>query len=135
MSIYESGLGNVAAYQVSGRPFVSGGINVYAATLGGTPLKISFPSVTQWVVIKNMDNAGTAPVKFGVSAAGLAGDNYFTVMEDYSNWKSSTTPRLRLKVTNLYLTGSSTNVDVIAGLTGINTSSLPNNWSGVEGVG
>ena len=44
-------------------------------------------------------------------------------------------PALELKVSEIYLSGSATNVDVIAGLTGIGNSEIPNNWSGSSGVG
>ena len=35
---YAPGLSHVGAYQVSGKPFVTGGIDVGAATVGGHPL-------------------------------------------------------------------------------------------------
>ena len=45
------------------------------------------------------------------------------------------TQRMELKVTSLFLTGASTQVDVIAGLTGISTQEIQNNWSSSSGVG
>ena len=47
---YQAGLGNAASYQVSGIPWVSGNID---AVTGGDSAEISFPSVTQWVVVSN----------------------------------------------------------------------------------
>ena len=139
MSVYNPGppgLGNVGSYQVSGKPFVSGGIDVNAATVGGTPLEITFPSITRWIVIKNGDSTVNRDVNVGASVNGLAGDNYFTVLYDRGNYKNnSSTPRFELRLSKIYLTGSSTNVDVIAGLTGISINELPNNWSGSSGVG
>ena len=44
------------------------------------------------------------------------------------------TARLELKVTKMYLSGASTNCDVIVGLTGIASGSLINNWAGSEGI-
>jgi hypothetical protein len=45
------------------------------------------------------------------------------------------TQRMELKVSRLYITGAATQVDVIAGLTGIDTLEINDNWSGSLGVG
>jgi hypothetical protein len=148
------GLGYVGAYQVSAKPFVTGGIDVSAYTDG--PLEISFPSVTRWIIVKNLSNPPTAnaadrqPVYVAASATGFenALDNtlsapqrtgsYITINDNYtgiSYQRLAQTPRLELKLTKLYLTGAADNVEVIAGLTGIPTSAITNNWSGSEGVG
>ena len=127
---YKAGLMNVGSYQVSGKPFVSGGID---ATAVGTAFEVQFPKVTRWVIIKNNDSL---PVKVGFSAFGLAGSNYFTVHS------GSTSPRLELKLTSIFLTGSD-NIDVIAGLTWIDRQAINNggmspggsNWTGSAGVG
>ena len=133
------GLGNVGSYQVSGKPFVSGAIDVDAATVAGTPLEITFPSVTQWILIRNLDTSGdnSKTIKVAASAEGFDSNNYFTLNDDYTGTylRKSGTPRMELKLTKIYLTGSSTKVDVIAGLTSIPTSELPTNWAGSEGVG
>lgn len=131
------GLGHVGSYQVSGKPFVSGGIDVSAYTDG--PLEISFPSVTRWIFVRNLD-VGNTPndfIKVAASANGLTTGEFFRVADDYTSTfpRRSETPRLELKLTKLYITGSSSNVEVIAGLTGIPTNSIPNNWSGSVGVG
>jgi hypothetical protein len=131
---YQPGLGNVASYQASGKPFCSGGINT-SNQPNNTPLEISFPSVTRWFFIQNHDTNVNNSVKVGVSVAGLAGNNYFEIIGDRSDFCSPKTPRLELKVTKLYVTGASSNFDIVAGLTGIPSSSIPNNWSGIEGVG
>ena len=138
MAVYKPGppgLGNVASYQVSGKPFVTGGIDLGAATVGGHPLEITFPSVTSWIIVTNLDDAANAPVKVGASLNGLATDNYFTVLEDNNQWKCARTPRMDLKLTKLYLTGTSNNVDIVAGVTGINTTEISGNWTGSVGVG
>jgi len=136
---YKAGLMNVGSYQVSGKPFVSGGINA-AATVDVT--EVGFPKVTRWVIIKN--NTGDL-LKVGFSAVGVAsGSNYFTVHS------GSASPRLELKLTSIFLTGS-TDVDVIAGLTFIGPEAINNgsisaggpetsatghtNWTGSAGVG
>jgi hypothetical protein len=136
---YKAGLMNVGSYQVSGRPFVSGGIDADSAQ--PAPIEVTFPKVTRWVIIKNNDSL---PLKVGFSALGLAGSNYFTVHS------GSVSPRLELKLTSVFLTGSS-DVDVIAGLTFIGPEAINNgsisaggpatsatahsNWTGSAGVG
>ena len=148
------GLGNVGSYQVSGKPFVSGGIDVSAYING--PLEISFPSVTRWIIVRNLSNVIDAnpdnakPVFVAASAAGfenavpgaLPGNkltgSFFVVRDNYTGAGFNTqaqTPRLELKLTKLYLSGAADDVDVVAGLTGIPTSTIINNWSGSEGVG
>lgn len=128
----QPGLGYAAAYQVSGIPFVSGGID---CRNDGLPIhEVHFASVTNWIIITN--NSNTA-CKVGFSERGLnpglpaGGDNYFMVPS------GSMSPRMELKVTSIFLSGS-TDVDVMAGLTAINTREIDSsalspsgsNWSG-----
>ena len=148
MSIYNQGppgLGHVASYQVSGKPFVSGGIDVSLYTNG--PLEITFPSVTRWIIVRNSSRGvsdNSKRVFVAASANGITTGEYFIVNDNYTDNgnppsdnfnRQSRTPRLELKLTKLYLSGAADNVDVIAGLTGIPTSTITNNWSGSEGVG
>tara|TARA_Y100000034_G_scaffold116403_1_gene154695 strand:- start:160 stop:561 length:402 start_codon:yes stop_codon:yes gene_type:complete len=49
---YRSGLGAVGAYQVSGRPYITGSNNALAA---GAEDTITFPSVTRTVTVINTD--------------------------------------------------------------------------------
>tara|TARA_Y100000310_G_scaffold74257_1_gene70394 strand:+ start:15756 stop:16151 length:396 start_codon:yes stop_codon:yes gene_type:complete len=122
------GLGNVGSYQVSGRPFASSSLD---ARVGpeGTSFKLRFPSVTRWVILKNSDPSSNAlSCSFSDNGLGVLTNNYFTVDKDI------TSPRLELKVSELYFTGSS-DFEVVAGLTMIGTGSLFNNWSGSSGVG
>lgn len=122
---YGTGLSNVGSYQASGKPFASGGIDASSTT------SVSFPTVTRWIYVVN--NTGT-PCKVGFSELGVDGDNYFTVHS------GSTSERLEVKVTQVWLNGP-TDVDVIAGLTGIDVERVTNispsgsNWSGSLGVG
>ena len=127
------GLGNVGSYQVSGKPFLSGGIDVNAATVAGTPLEISFPSVTRWIIVTNHDQNNDVDVAF--SENGFDSNNFFTVSEDGLDRANTMTQRMELKVTKIYLSGTSGQVDVIAGLTGISSGSLPDSWAGTSGVG
>jgi hypothetical protein len=126
MAYYRAGLGNAASYQSSGVPFASGSIDA-----SGAPTKISFPHVTRWVVVQNHD--ATADLICAFSEKGLpsaGGTNFFTI-EDVGPTYSQ---RLELKVTEMWFEGSA-NFDVIAGLTGISTLEIANNWSGSAGVG
>ena len=124
---YKPGLGNAASYEVSGIPYVTGGLNP-----AGGEIALSFPQVTRWVVVSNTDPAAANTVKIGFSSNGVGGENYYLLSG------SQTTPRLEVKVTELYLNGASTNVSVIAGLTGIESVNINNqnvspsgsNWSG-----
>ena len=130
------GINAVAAFQVSGRPFASGGIDATYAT------KVSFPYVTRWIYIVNRTGED---VQVGFSEAGVRNDdlmgggtNYFIVSRKNSDARFSSV-RLEVKVADLWLSGSGL-VDVCAGLTTIprdRTSmgdGLPS-WSGSVGVG
>ena len=117
------GLGNVGSYQVSGKPFVSGGLDL-SNQPNSTPFVVNFPTVTR--------------MPYPAAAKGINGfdsNNFFTVSRDASDYGDTMTARLELKVTKLYLTGTCTNCDIVAGLTGIHTGSIANNWAGTEGVG
>ena len=124
---YTPGLGKVGAYQVSGKPYVEGPLEGRAAA-GGGPHVIQFPSVTRWVKLTNTDGGG-AELLVGFSANGLTNQtNAFAVPDGQ-------TMHLELKVTEFYYTGSCSSFGVIAGLTGIPTSTIENNWSGSSGIG
>ena len=132
------GLGHVGSYQVSGKPFVSGNIDLSIYSSG--PLEISFPSVTRWIIVRNrgttVDNSKI--IQVAGSANGFTTGEYFRISDDYTGSgarRNSTTPRMELKMTKIYLTGSSDAVDVIAGLTGIPTTTIRDNWSGSAGIG
>ena len=139
---YKAGLHNVGSYQVSGKPFATGSITCRD---DGLPMVVvRFPSVTSWIVIANNDienvplHGPHLRVGFsenGVDGHGLNGNAYLEISGGV------TTPRLDLKVSELWLSGS-TNCSVVAGLTfispdAINNSAIsPNgtNWSGAAGV-
>jgi hypothetical protein len=126
-NIYTAGLNNVGSYQVSGIPYLSGGID---ATSNAS---LNFPNVTRWVQITN---SGSVDLLYGYSENGAAGSNAGIVLPN------STTARLEVKVTELYLQGgTSGGVYVAAGLTNLPVSRVDNigpsgtNWSGSVGVG
>jgi hypothetical protein len=130
---FKPGLGDSSAYQVSGKPFVSGGLDVGAAP--GKLIQIDFPSVTRWIAISNHDTGVGDDVKVAFSQKGYDSNNYFTVSRDAADYGDTMTARLEMKITRLYLSGTANNVDVIAGLTPISTLEISNNWSGSAGVG
>tara|TARA_R100001015_G_C4619198_1_gene175847 strand:- start:64 stop:486 length:423 start_codon:yes stop_codon:yes gene_type:complete len=140
MSIYQykSGLNNAASYQVSGKPFITGSIDLNAASDGGTePFKVEFPTVTSWLTIKNNDNGGGKSIKFAFSRDGLpsqGGTNYIEIPAAGLSEPNITHSDYRWKVTQVWLEGTSTKTFVYAGLTGIETKEIVDNWSGSAGV-
>lgn len=135
-NVYTAGLNNVGSYQVSGIPFASGTIDCSTAT------KIEFPYVTRWVSVVN--NAAT-PCNVGFSQAGVTsvggtGTNFFVLGKQSAADIPSTTERLELKVSELWISGSNS-ISIVAGLTNLPISRVNNigisgnNWSGSVGVG
>jgi hypothetical protein len=134
--IYSAGLGNVGSYQVSGIPFVTGGVDASSAT------KISFPYVTRWVQVVN---TGDGMARVGFSENGVEGTKYITVPNITVGGVGTALPPIssifEVKVTELWISGSNS-VDVIAGLTNIPTARIDNsanspsgsNWSGSANV-
>ena len=128
---YGTGLSNVGSYQVSGKPFLSGGI---AITKANSPISVAFPTVTRWVYVSS-----SGPVKVGMSHKGVDatndGINYVTVCGGHS-------PRLEIKCTAVFLSSSANQtIDIAAGLTGIPVERIDyispsgSNWSGSSGIG
>jgi len=133
---YKSGLGNAASYQVSGLPWVSGAIDVAAeVAASGGPMLVQFPYVTQWLTIHNHDTANDCFMAFvsgGLPSAG--GTNFIKINDAGPTHPNSPTP-LRWKVTEIWIEGPSTDIDILAGLTGISPTQIFENWSGSAGVG
>ena len=129
--IYSSGLGNVPSYQVSGIPFVTGGVS--ATTIKS----VSFPYVTRWIYVVNN---GTGDLRIGFSQNGVQGSRYITVQASGTG-KDTTSIRMEVKATQLWFSGS-TSVDIMAGLTTIPAARIDNsavspsgsNWSGSANV-
>ncbi len=124
-----AGLSNVGSYQVSGIPWASS--SLLAPDVSSEPLCISFPSVTNFFVVKN-DVDSAAKLRVGFSRNGVKeSGNYFLLAKGESFDGS-------IRVTDLYLlsdNGTPVDVTVVAGLTGIHRNQLPTNWSGSNGVG
>jgi hypothetical protein len=137
---YGVGLQNVGSYQVSGIPYATSSIAAPASS--GTPSEISFPDVTQRIVVSNVNTASS--LRVGFSANGTKGTNYFiipaaTTATDFSSQE------FRVKVSSIFLlsnTATPTSASVLAELTNIDTNLLAKsgptglpNWSGSVGVG
>lgn len=126
------GLNHTPAYQVSGRPFAS------ADNDGQNAVSVDFPYVTRWVQITN---TGPEEVRVGFSEIGVSGSNYFRLQGSGSIRGYSSTERLELKITQLWLYSptKSTSIDVTAGLTTVPvsraSSSFGPSFSGSSGVG
>jgi hypothetical protein len=129
--VYSAGFNNVGSYQASAEPWCSA--SLVCPALGNAPTEVTFPQVTKFVVIKN-DGVGDIRVGFsaiGTSASVGAQNNYFTLAETGSFAAD-------FRVTGLYLLSDSDQAGtatVVAGLTGIRSGHLADNWSGSAGVG
>jgi hypothetical protein len=148
MSTYSarSGIGYVGAYQVSGKPYLTGSLTIPGNA--STPMEITFPNVTMEVVIKNTAVSGSPDLRFGISSHGVKG----TVNNNYFQLEPGESFSMRWKIAKLYLlshTTSETSASVGAALTGIHRGELLRwsmsgaispvnlgaNWSGSVGVG
>jgi len=104
MPFYRSGLGNSAAYQVSGAPYVASGTNDSASYAVSTP----FPRVTSEITI----SATGGDVTFKFKPAGTD----FVL-------PSGQTITLRVKCKEIYIKTAGT-WSICAALTSINTSEM-----------
>tara|TARA_R100000697_G_C5464567_1_gene200560 strand:+ start:1374 stop:1808 length:435 start_codon:yes stop_codon:yes gene_type:complete len=130
------GINHTPAYQVSGRPFASGGIEALSV------VEVKFPYVTRWVQVIN--KAGT-PLKVafsheGLNVAGTGSESfYYTVDASGSNGYGKSEV-YEMKVSSLWFVKSGSadgsNVfNVVAGLTSIDSRKTANNFTGsYEGV-
>ncbi len=137
---YGVGLSNVGSYQVSGVPYATSSIAAPASS--GTPTQVSFPDITQRIVVSNINTASA--LRVGFSANGVSGTNYF-IIPAASSSVIYPTQDFKVKVSSIFLlshTATPTSASVFAELTNISTSHLNNsgptglpNWSGSVGVG
>ena len=138
---YYVGLQNVGSYQVSGIPFVTASIT--APVVGGTPVEISFPQVTQRIIVQN---TGGEYLRVGYSANGIKNGNYFLIHDHAGGTPTQfNSIDLRVKVSSIFLlsndAASTTTACISAELTNIDTGLLElsgpsgSNWSGSLGVG
>jgi hypothetical protein len=124
---YQTGLGSVGSYQISGIPWVTSSI----AAPPTDPLEIAFPYITKSIIVKNVDSSGTK-LRVGFSVNGVKNtNNYFLLGKDESF-------ACDLRVAKLYLLSDGVGnvaASLVCGLTGILPSNLESNWSGSVGVG
>jgi hypothetical protein len=112
---YTSGLGNVAAYQVSGKPFLTG--SSVAAT---AVKKIEFPNVTKSFTLVN---TGSADIRMyfidpDVSPAADTGLHRFTL-------SSNSSFTMDVKCTELYIKAvGDSGFELVAELTGIPSTTM-----------
>ena len=122
------GLGHAPSYQVSSIPYVSSSYVV--PPTGDEPVKVSFDRVTNFVLVKN---TGSPNIQWGFSTVGVTGsvDNNFVVLATDESLS------LDIRVKDIFLVSAAAvgEATIIAGLTGIERSELPGNWSGSAGVG
>lgn len=131
MSTYnhvKAGLSNVGSYQASGIPWASS--SLIAPASGSTPLEVDFPLVTKSIIVKNV-SATTGSLRVGFSENGINGTNFFLLDRGESF-------ACDLRVSKVFLmsnNGTALSASIVAGLTNIPATELPNNWSGSSGVG
>ena len=125
-----SGIGNTAAYQVSGRPYVTGSVveNGNGATPATSQFKISFPNVTRTIRIVN---TGSSPLRLHfaditVSPALHNERNYFVIPSDLVHCGSGSDGN--------FLSGSSRNSPFVMDIkcTDLYVSSTGNGQSGFQ---
>jgi|TARA_R110002126_G_scaffold122675_1_gene264534 hypothetical protein len=108
-----SGIGNASAYQVAGKPFLTGNLDID----NGVEDKIVFPTVTKKIVVKNM-----ADIDLRVHFATTASTQ---VNQTSAYWTLPTTKdeiTLNVKCTEIYIsnpTGNNGKYELYAELTGI----------------
>ena len=133
----QPGMNEVGQYQMSSIPWVTASILLEDEV---DPKEVTFYNITKFITIRNNTaEATTTELRVGFSQAGVLGgedgnpDNYLVLTsggEYTANWRAS-------KVW-LYNAGSAgLTASIVAGLTGIQTASLPGftNWLGNEGIG
>jgi hypothetical protein len=142
----------VPEYQVSGIPFVTRSIG---HEVQDSPIKLEFPHVTQWVVIRNLANSGS-DMRVGFTSNGVQGGGGITGSYAAGNAEgpqtnaqsrnyfivpgATQTPRMHLRTKDMYfIRDGSTNstFTVIAGLTTVHRELFPvlTGSDGFEGVG
>ena len=124
---FKPGLGDSSAYQVSGKPFISG------STAGGTQ-KFEFPTVTQWVQVRNNDTGASCVVALSELALGGPANAIVLAPANVTTNVATSSPIYDWKITEIWVS-TSNDVTIVAGLTGVNTLEITNNWSGSAGVG
>tara|TARA_R110000824_G_scaffold141741_1_gene308597 strand:- start:167 stop:553 length:387 start_codon:yes stop_codon:yes gene_type:complete len=124
---YKAGLGDAGSYQVAGKPFISG------STAGGTQ-KFEFPTVTQWVQVRNNDTGAPCVVALSELALGGPANAIVLAPANVTTNVATSSPIYDWKITEIWVS-TSNDITIVAGLTGVSTLEITNNWSGSAGVG
>ena len=132
----QPGMNEVGQYQMSGIPWCSSSILLE----NGEFKQVKFYNITRFITVRNNTaEETTTELRVGLNEEGVQGaiggypDNYFLLTSGYEL-------TLPWRVSEVWLYSGAANgltASVVAGLTGIQTSSLPGftNWRGNEGVG
>jgi len=136
------GVGDVPSYQLSAIPFVTSSAGTEVGTT--TPIKVTFPSVTRFVIINNTDGNAGETLRIGFTAAGVLGTGgHNNSAADRSNYfllnAGDTTGRMEIRCKELFFLSATatTGFSIMAGLTPINNSQYPilTGSAGYDGVG
>ena len=126
-----NGLGNSAAYQVSGKPFLN---TENANASGGDVKEVAFPSVTKQIVVVNNGATGKN-IKVAFSAAGIGNARHFLLAPVVDGGQPLV---LDVKCTSIFFRGTdgsaTPSVSIYASLTSIPPTECYNNWAGTSGV-
>ena len=126
MPVAGPGEKSTGEYIVSGIPFVTSSAHGHA---DGQPYELKFPTMTQWIIVRNLDAATT--LDFGFTETGIANNQKFTLTKAGTNFDSpNSSIKLDVRTKSLFIKGTQSDVyQVIAGLTDIQTGSIQPNVS------
>jgi hypothetical protein len=115
-----SGANSVPEYLVSAIPWVT------ASVVSGL-VQYTFPQVSMFIIVKNISGAN---IKVGFTQNGVNGTNYFSLAQSEAFSGD-------FRTTSLFVSGSGNSVNVVAGMTMIQTRNFPTLTAsnGFQGVG
>lgn len=121
----KSGTNDVNSYLIAGVPFIISGTATSA-------VRIKFPTVTNWVSIKNTGMGGSTILAVGFTQNGMIDNPTGTNRRFFL--RESEERNIPIRVKEIWVSGSSGNpqYDVIAGLTTVMTDSFPTLTSSVS---
>jgi hypothetical protein len=135
---YGVGFNNVGSYQASAKPYIKSDIDVHkssSATSDAT--EIIFPKVTKFITVQNNSTSSNNELRLAFASGGLGSKAEVGTANNYIKLAQSASFSADYRITKLYLIGESAGctATVVAGLTQINASHLPDSWAGDDGVG
>ena len=135
---YVVGFNNVGSYQSSARPYVETEIVVAASSSdAATATLVEFPKVTKFVTIRN-DGTSSEEIRLAFASGGLGSLKHAGSTNNYIKIAQSASFSADFRITKLYLMSEDAhtpNATVIAGLTQIDATRLPDSWKDLDGVG